>query len=53
MDQVVERPPPDPQPRRALQQVSTILTRKAVITWMIEDESFNIHMDFFQSFYCK
>jgi hypothetical protein len=25
-------------PRRVLQQVSTILTRKAIIEWMIEDK---------------
>jgi hypothetical protein len=26
-------------PRRVLQQASTILTRKAIVTWMIEDEA--------------
>jgi hypothetical protein len=31
----------EPPPPRQLQQVSTLATRKAVITWMVQDDSIN------------
>jgi hypothetical protein len=31
----------EPSPPRQLQQVSTLATRKAVITWMVQDDSTN------------